>query len=220
MLTTARTESTWWAAAMTAAPPKECPTSSRTSRPDSFMNRTASAVFGDLVGKGPVAPVALGIAEPEIVEAEHPDALAGQLLADPAGGGALLAKGEAVREHAPATDRGYRVVDQTSQLGPARARKPDTLGHVGHPPRPGMGALTGHGTDSKQMSAFCMRLSDGLWHELCDLEHLYPDGMATWLIVLGREQAQVDDRRRCVGGSCGSSAGFLLAWDAWSARRS
>jgi hypothetical protein len=30
-----------------------------------------------------------------------------------------------------------------------------------------------------------MRLSDGLWHELCDLEHLYPDEMATWLIVLG-----------------------------------
>src|SRR6266540_364502 len=53
MLTTARTESAWWAAAMTAAPPKECPTSSRTSRPDSFMNRTAWAVSATLWEKDP-----------------------------------------------------------------------------------------------------------------------------------------------------------------------
>src|SRR6266508_2670488 len=137
MLTTARTESAWWAAAMTAAPPKECPTSSRTSRPDSFMNRTAWAVSATLWEKGPVAPVALGVAQPEIVEAEHPDALTGQLLADPAGGRAVLAQGEAVREHCPATDCGRRMVDQTSQPGPAQAREPDALGHVGHPPRPG-----------------------------------------------------------------------------------
>jgi hypothetical protein len=44
MLGTARTESTWWAAAMTAAPPNECPTRSRAGWPDSFMNRTACAV--------------------------------------------------------------------------------------------------------------------------------------------------------------------------------
>jgi hypothetical protein len=35
------------------------------------------------------------------------------------------------------------------------------------------------------MSAFRMRLSDGLWHELCDLEHLYPDQMAPWADRLG-----------------------------------
>src|SRR3954470_17088501 len=35
---------------------------------------------GDLVGEGPVAPVALGITKSEIVEAQHPDALAGELL--------------------------------------------------------------------------------------------------------------------------------------------
>ncbi len=36
-----------------------------------------------------MAPVALGVAESEVVEAQHPDALAGQLLADPASSGAV-----------------------------------------------------------------------------------------------------------------------------------
>ena len=53
MLATARTDSSWWAAAITAAPPKECPTRSRTSRPDSFMNRAAWAVSATLCENEP-----------------------------------------------------------------------------------------------------------------------------------------------------------------------
>src|SRR5215212_11672849 len=37
-----------WAAASTADPPKECPTSRRTSRPESFMNSTARTVSATL----------------------------------------------------------------------------------------------------------------------------------------------------------------------------
>ena len=57
---------------------------------------------GDLVGEGAVAPVTLGVAEPEVVEAQHPDALRGKLLADPRRGRAVLAEREAVGEDSPA----------------------------------------------------------------------------------------------------------------------
>src|SRR3954451_8369250 len=53
MLTTARTASTRWAAAITAAPPKEWPTSSWTARPVPSMKRTASAVSPTLWEKEP-----------------------------------------------------------------------------------------------------------------------------------------------------------------------
>ena len=86
---------------------------------------------GDLVGERPVAPVALGVAEPEVVEAQHPDALARQLLADPAGGRAVLAQREAVGEHAPSPGRALGVVDQPGKPRSARAGEPDPLAHVG-----------------------------------------------------------------------------------------
>ena len=91
---------------------------------------------GDLVRERAVAPVALGVTEPEVVEAQHPDTLAGQLLADPARSGAVLAQGEAVGEHAPAPDRALGLVDQTSQPRPARAGEPHPLGHVVRVPCP------------------------------------------------------------------------------------
>ena len=72
---------------------------------------------GDLVRERAVTPVALGVTEPDVVEAEHPDALAGQLLADAAGSGAVLAQGEAVGEHAPAADRRLGLVDDARQQG-------------------------------------------------------------------------------------------------------
>src|SRR5215211_1779410 len=53
MLATARTDSSWWAAAITAAPPKECPTRSRTSRPEFSKNRAAWAVSATLCENEP-----------------------------------------------------------------------------------------------------------------------------------------------------------------------
>src|SRR3954452_3268990 len=53
MLLTARTDSSWWAAAITEAPPKECPTRSRTVRPDSVMKRTAWPVSATLCENEP-----------------------------------------------------------------------------------------------------------------------------------------------------------------------
>ena len=72
---------------------------------------------GDLVGERPVAPVALGVAQTEVVEAQHADALAGQLLADPARGRAVLAEGEAVGEDAPAAHLAFGEIDETRQGG-------------------------------------------------------------------------------------------------------
>ena len=66
---------------------------------------------GDLVGERPVTPVTLGVAQAEVVEAEHADALAGELLADPARGRAVLAEGEAVGEDAPSAQLALREVD-------------------------------------------------------------------------------------------------------------
>ena len=73
---------------------------------------------GDLVREGPVAPVALGVAEAEVVEAQHADALGGQLLAHPARGGAVLAEGEAVGEDAPPADLAVGEVDDPRRVGP------------------------------------------------------------------------------------------------------
>ena len=84
---------------------------------------------GDLVGERPVAPVALGVAETEVVEAQHADALAGELLADPAGGRAVLAEREAVRENAPSAHLALGDVDTSRQRWPGGARELDTLGH-------------------------------------------------------------------------------------------
>ena len=88
---------------------------------------------GNLVRERTIAPIALGVAEPEVVEAQHPDPLAGQLRADPARCGTVLAQGEAVGEHAPSPDRDLGMVDQASQSGSARAGEPYPLGHVANP---------------------------------------------------------------------------------------
>ena len=53
MLTTASTVGHSWAAAITAEPPKECPTSSLTSRPEAFMNSTARTVSATLCENDP-----------------------------------------------------------------------------------------------------------------------------------------------------------------------
>ncbi len=86
----------------------------------------------DLVGEGAVAPVALGVPQPEVVEAQHADPLAGQLLADPAGGRGVLAEGEPVGEDPPAPDPALRVVDQTGESGAAGAREPHAFCHGAH----------------------------------------------------------------------------------------
>ncbi len=94
------------------------------------MNADRSSGVADLVGERAVTPVALGVAESEVVEAEHADALAGQLLADAARRGRVLAEGEAVGEDAPTPDgaladgrSGRRaVVRSYSRTTPARPR--------------------------------------------------------------------------------------------------
>ena len=73
------------------------------------------------------------MAEAEIVEAEHADALAGELLADPARRRAVLAEGEAVGEHTPSAQLAVGKVDDTGQDGPGGAGKGDALGHAPHP---------------------------------------------------------------------------------------
>ena len=88
---------------------------------------------GDLVGERPVTPVALGVAQAEVVEAEHADALAGELLADPARGRGVLAEREAVGEDAPPAHLALRQIDETRQDGSGGAREADALGHARHP---------------------------------------------------------------------------------------
>src|SRR4051794_11928431 len=75
------------------------------------------------------APIALGVAESEIVEAEHPDAFAGQLFADSASCWTLLAKGEPVDEHAPSPHASCRRIDEAGQTWTAGAGKPSALRH-------------------------------------------------------------------------------------------
>ena len=84
---------------------------------------------GDLVRERPVAPVPLGVAQAEVVEAQHADALAGQLLADPARGRAVLAEREAVGEDAPPAHLAFGEIDETRQRGPGGAGEADALGH-------------------------------------------------------------------------------------------
>ena len=87
---------------------------------------------GDLVGERPVAPVPLGVTQPQVVEAQHADALGGELLADPARRGAVLAEGEAVGEDAPPAHLGFGEVDEARQGGAGGAGEPDALGHARH----------------------------------------------------------------------------------------
>ena len=80
------------------------------------MNSTADCV-GDLVRERPVAPVALGVAQAEVVEAEHADALAGKPFADPASSRAVLAECEAMGEDTPSADLALGEIDETCQGG-------------------------------------------------------------------------------------------------------
>src|SRR6185312_7968561 len=56
----------------------------------------------DLDGERTIAPVALRVTQSERIEAQHADAVQGELLADASGGRRVLAKRESVREDAPA----------------------------------------------------------------------------------------------------------------------
>src|ERR1700730_6269570 len=91
--------------------------------------------IGDLVRERPVAPVALGVAQAEVVEAEHADALTCELLTDPARSRAVLAQCEAVGEDtpspdlAPSADLALGEIDETCQGGSGGAGEPDALGH-------------------------------------------------------------------------------------------
>jgi hypothetical protein len=86
-----------------------------------------------LVRERTVAPVTLGTTEAEIVEAQHPDALACELLADPTGGGTVLAEREAVGEDGPSAQVTFGKIDEARQCRPRGARKSDALGHARHP---------------------------------------------------------------------------------------
>jgi hypothetical protein len=83
-----------------------------------------------LVGERAVAPVALGVAKPEVVEAEHANALAGQLLADAARRGGVLPESEPVGKDAPSPDGSLRMVDKACEPWSARTREPDAFGHM------------------------------------------------------------------------------------------
>ena len=85
----------------------------------------------NLLGERAVTPVPLGVAEAEIVEAKHADALARQLFADAARPDAVLAQREAVRKDAPSTDRGRRYVEQAGEQRATRAGEVDVLCHLG-----------------------------------------------------------------------------------------
>src|SRR6185312_8739566 len=66
----------------------------------------------------------------QVVEAQHADALAGELLAYPARGRAVLAEGEAVCEDTPPPQLSLGQVDQTGQHRAGGTRKPDALRHA------------------------------------------------------------------------------------------
>jgi hypothetical protein len=113
---------------MTAAPPKVCPTSrDLTAGPLHEADRLSGVVY--LVGKRAVTPVALGVAKSEVVEAEHADALAGQLLADAARRGRILSEGEPVGKDAPSPDGSLRMVDEACEPWSARTHEPHAFGH-------------------------------------------------------------------------------------------
>src|SRR3712207_5544888 len=87
-----------------------------------------SGVF-DLVRERPVAPVALGVAKSEVVEAEHADALAGQLLADAACRGRVFSEGEPVGKDAPTPDGSRGMIDKAREPWSARTGEPHAFGH-------------------------------------------------------------------------------------------
>ena len=106
--------------------------------PDEEVDLTAGIVHelhraygvGDLVGERPVAPVPFGVAKAQVVEAQHADALAGELLADPARCRAVLAEREAMGEDAPTAHLAFRHIHQARQDGAGGARKADAFGHA------------------------------------------------------------------------------------------
>ena len=88
---------------------------------------------GDLVRERTVTPVAGRLPEAQRVEAQHPDALAGQLLADSAGRGTVLAQCEPVYEDPPPAALALWVVDEARQGGSTAAGERDALCHAHHP---------------------------------------------------------------------------------------
>ena len=82
------------------------------------MNSTARTVSATLCENEPSPQSPFGVTQTEVVEAQHPDAFAGQLLADAARGRAVLAEGEPVGEDAPAPHLAFGQVDDTRQVGP------------------------------------------------------------------------------------------------------
>jgi hypothetical protein len=57
--------------------------------------------IGHLDREGAVTPLSARLSEPEIVEAEHPEALGRELLANASGRRAVLAQSESVSEDTP-----------------------------------------------------------------------------------------------------------------------
>ena len=65
------------------------------------MNSHARMTSLTLTVKRTIAPVALRVAQADRVEAQHADAVVGELLTDASGGRRLLAKREPVRKGRP-----------------------------------------------------------------------------------------------------------------------
>src|SRR6478672_6151489 len=81
-------------------------------------------------------PSRLGIAQTERIEAQHADAVVGELLADAGRRGGVLAEREPVGEDAPAAGLPGGPVDDARQPRSRRTGKTDALGHAGGlPPR-------------------------------------------------------------------------------------
>ena len=135
MLATARTESSSWAAAMTAAPPKECPTSSRTSRPDSFMNRAACAVSAILWENDPSPQSPSESPSPRLSKRSIPmPSLASRLQSRLAAGLSLPSVKPWENTPQPRVGpSGWSI--RPGKPGSARAGEPGPLGHVAHRPR-------------------------------------------------------------------------------------
>ena len=96
-------------------PPNECPTSSRTSRPESFMNSTARTVSATLCENEPSPQSPSESPRPRLSKRSMPMPSRGQLLADPARCRTVLAEREAVGEDAPAAHFALGQIDQTRQ---------------------------------------------------------------------------------------------------------
>ena len=184
---------------MTAEPPKECPTSSRTSR-------MLSGLRPWMKGERPVAPVALGISESEVVEPQHSDAVAGELLADSARGRAVLAEGEAVGEYSPPANLTNRNVDDAGQQGSGLARETDAFSHAGSAPvRP---TALRHGED--QLSAHRANVDDATRGHGPLVDHIQS---YRWAPLAG-------ERLRSFGAPRGSVDGVAVRNEVYSRRRS